>query len=151
MKSEAELATVIGHEIAHVDHKHILNEIKKGNVFSAGVEFATDGRGGLSDALGKKVAELAWEKLITKGLGRKEELEADAVGAKMAASAGYRNDAIISFLTTLDAVMKKNTTAMSQFTATHPPNADRIAALKPNVSSTGAALDERFKRYATAK
>lgn len=151
MKSEAELANVIGHEIAHVDKKHILNEIKKGNIFTAGVDFATDGHGGLSDELGKKVAELTWEKLISKGLGRKEELEADAVGAQMAASAGYQSTAMVSFLQTLDQVMAKNTSAMHQFTATHPPNDARISALKPVINEKGALLDDRFKRYVTSK
>jgi predicted Zn-dependent protease len=151
MKSEAELANVLGHEIAHVDKKHILNEIKKGNIFSAGLDFATDGRGGLSGELAKKVADMTWEKLITKGLGRKEELEADAVGAKIASSAGYRSEAMSTFLETLDQGMEKNKGGMSQFTATHPPNKDRIAALKPIVSKDGATLDDRFKRYTAAK
>src|SRR5437870_461197 len=47
MKNEAELAGVLGHEIAHCTQKHILKEIKRGNVISAGVDLAqSTGAGG---------------------------------------------------------------------------------------------------------
>ena len=40
MHSEAELASVLGHEIAHITQKHVLKEIKRANLMAAGKDLA---------------------------------------------------------------------------------------------------------------
>jgi predicted Zn-dependent protease len=147
--SEAELAAILGHEIAHVDKKHILGEVKKGNVFTAGMELATDGRGGLSEAVTQKVAEIAYKKLFETGMSRGDELEADAEGLRLATAAGYRGDAFVTFLGKLNHVAK----AKGSVTATHPEPEARIAALQKTgrATSTGVLLDVRYKKSLAAK
>lgn len=150
--SEAELASVIGHELAHVTQKHILKEIKRANVISSAKDLAaaTDqGANWLNNDLGRKMGDLAYEKLFTTGLSRRDELEADKIGAELADAAGYNN---ASFVTFLDGLKKlEGTSQMRQLTATHPAPADRITALKPEIADHGELLAERFQTWMAAK
>ena len=147
MKSEAELAVLLAHEISHATQKHILGEIKKANMMTAGVDLASSSAGGGWTAeLGQRVGNIAVEKLFTKGMSRRDELEADRMGVEIAAAAGYRTESFLAFLETSKSIDTKKSKA-GQLTSTHPPAADRIAALKPKVSTDGAVLDTRFKQW----
>ena len=85
MHSEAELAGVLGHEIAHITQKHILREIKRGNVINASVSLAQESSGAgaqwLNDDYARKIGQIAFDKLFTTGLSRSDEVEADRIGS----------------------------------------------------------------------
>jgi predicted Zn-dependent protease len=148
MKSEAELAAVLGHEIAHATQKHILKEVKRANTISAGMDVAKDASSGsfLNDELGERISNLAYEKLFTTGLSRRDEQEADKIGVELAAAAGYRAANMLTFLDTLAAL--EGEAEMKVLTATHPRPAERKKYLAPLVqSATGAALAERWAAW----
>ena len=148
MNSEAELASVLGHEIAHVTQKHILKEVKRGNVISAGMDVAKETSAGsfLTDDMGERISKLAVDKLFTKGLSRSDEQEADTIGTELAASAGYR---ATEFLTFLDGLRKlESSSRLKMLTSTHPRPEDRIAYLKPKLKSdSGVTLAERWDEW----
>jgi len=150
--SEAELASVLGHEIAHATQKHILKEIKRANVISSAKDLAettSKGADWLNNDLGKRIGDVAYEKLFTTGLSRRDELEADRIGAELAGAAGYDN---ASFITFLDGLKKlAGSSEMRQLTATHPAPAERIAALKPEIADDGEVLADRFHTWMAAK
>lgn len=145
--SEAELAAVLGHEIAHVNEKHVLNAVKRGNVFSASLDFASDEipNAGLTADMSEKIGQMAFEKLFSTGFSRKDELEADRTGVELAAAAGYRSASYLDFLGALEQLSGSNASSFRQLGSTHPKPADRIAAVQPSVSSEGKLLDERWK------
>lgn len=146
--SEAELATLLGHEIAHVTQKHILREIKRGNVISAGADLAqsASNNSALTDEFGKKVGQIAYDKLFNTGLGRADENEADKLGVQLADAAGYRAAAFIDFVETLHKL--EGTSELKQLTKTHPSPTDRIATIKPLVKAgRGALLAERWQDW----
>jgi len=146
--SEAELASVLGHEIAHSTQKHILKEIKRANVISSARDLAAttnQGSNWLNNDLGRRIGDLAYEKLFTTGLSRRDELEADKVGAELADAAGYNNASFVTFLEGLKKL--EGSTQMRQLTATHPAPGDRITALKPTIADHGAVLGERFASW----
>jgi predicted Zn-dependent protease len=150
MHSEAELAGVLGHEIAHCTQKHILKEIKRGNVISASVELAQEtsaGAGWLNDDRARKIGQIAYDKLFTTGLSRADEAEADRIGFQLAGAAGYDAAALLTFLQSLETL--EGTTALSQLTATHPAAKERIATLRPlvRVPSSGQILAERWREW----
>lgn len=151
VKSEAELAAILGHEIAHTTERHILKEIKRANVISAGTDLAQSqyGAGRLTDELAEKVAKVAIDKLFKTGIGRKEELEADRVGVTLAGQAGYRKEAFLAFLKSLSALEKSNSSAFRQLAATHPRPQDRDQALRSVVASQsgGQLLAERWQTW----
>ena len=66
IKNEAELAGVLGHEIAHITKKHTVNSIQK----SKGSKLTTDevGGGSLTASVIAKLAEAAYNNIINNGL-----------------------------------------------------------------------------------
>ncbi|HSP15902.1 MAG TPA: M48 family metalloprotease [Thermoanaerobaculia bacterium] len=148
MHSEAELAAVLGHEIAHVTQKHILKEIKRANTINAGVEMAKETSGGsfLNDEMGARVSKIAYEKLFTTGLSRRDEEEADTIGTEIAASAGYKATEFLTFLEGLAKI--EGSSQMRMLVSTHPTPEDRIQYLRPKLQSdSGVILAERWEEW----
>jgi len=150
MNSEAELAGVLGHEIAHITQKHILKEIKRGNVINASVSLAQETSSGaswLNDDYARKIGQIAYDKLFTTGLSRTDEAEADRIGFQLADAAGYRATELLTFLASLEKL--EGTSAMKQLTATHPAPKDRIATLKSLVRdpNRGKLLANRWSEW----
>ncbi|HZW20027.1 M48 family metallopeptidase [Noviherbaspirillum sp.] len=87
MRSEAELAGVLAHEIGHVLKKHHLRAVQKnagfalvGDVLNAAGKGNPEARNALLN-IGKK--------LYASGLDKEDEFEADRLGVVIAARAGY--------------------------------------------------------------
>lgn len=149
IKSEAELAAVLGHEIAHATQKHILKEVKRANTISATMDAAKTTSSGsfLNDTLGQKISNLAYEKLFTTGLSRRDEQEADKIGVELAAAAGYRASAFVDFLESLKKL--EGTAQLKVLTATHPGANERMKYLKPLVAAGhGELLADRWTEWA---
>jgi predicted Zn-dependent protease len=128
MRSEAELAGVLAHEIAHVLQKHHLKAIQK----SGQVGLAT---GVLSLALQDRNS-FARDKLISfgtemysRGLDRGDELEADRLGVVIAARAGYDPYGLPAVLLTLQA-MNPEDSGLALMFKTHPKPAERLEAIE---------------------
>jgi predicted Zn-dependent protease len=148
ISSEAELAAVLGHEIAHATQKHILKEIRRGNTITAGLDLASDTQKGsfLNDDLGKQISNVAYEKLFTTGLSRRDEQEADKIGLEMAIAAGYRGNEFLTFLGKLQKM--ESSSQMKVLTATHPKPGERIKYVTPLLkSNSGVVLAERWTEW----
>jgi beta-barrel assembly-enhancing protease len=149
MESEAELAGVLGHEISHVDQKHVLEQVRKGNMIT-GAASEADLNGPVMD---KAVETLAG--VIFKGLDRGSELESDSLGMLYAAASGYRPDGLLTFVRRLQANegSPRRGRFLAEMKATHPSAADRVAALErqgpaANLQMTsGQLLADRFRRF----
>src|SRR5208337_2433834 len=103
-RNEAELAGVMGHEMAHVYMQHSMKAAKKESVPSAVVGIL----GGLLGAYGGPVGSLA-SLGIQVGAGavfmkysRADEAQADAVGAIIMYKAGYNPQAMADFFSMLE-------------------------------------------------
>ena len=150
MRNEAELAGVLGHEIAHVLRKHHLKAIQKG------AQTALAGEG-LSSALRDRAGP-ARDKLIafgtemySRGLDKSDELEADRLGIVIAARAGYDAYGLPSVLQTLQA-MNAQDSALALMFKTHPAPGERLDTIGEKMQpvldaySGQAQLAERFVR-----
>lgn len=149
MQSEAELAALLGHEIAHATQKHILKEVKRANTISAGMDVAKTSSSGsfLNDSLGEKISNLAYEKLFTTGLSRRDEQEADRIGVEIAQAAGYKAAEFVHFLEKLEEL--EGSAQMKVLTSTHPSVAERIPTVKKAVGNetAGEVLADRWKEW----
>ena len=134
MKSEAELAGVLAHEISHVLRRHHLKAIQKG----AQTALAGDA---LNQALRNQRADVR-EKLVsfgsemyTRGLDKGDELEADRLGVVIAARAGYDAYGLPAVLQTLQA-MNAQDSGLALMFKTHPAPGERLAALGETMQPT---------------
>ena len=134
MKTEAELAGVLAHEIGHVLKKHHLKAIQKG----AQTALAGDA---LSVAL-KNNNTAARDKLISfgtemysRGLDKDDELEADRLGVVIAARGGYDSYGLPSVLQTLQAMNAQDSSLALMF-KTHPAPGTRLDALGERMTPT---------------
>jgi len=144
MRSEAELAGVLAHEIAHVVQKHHLKAIQKGAWAKVGANVATEylsqrSRSPVGSAAGQQLLS-GIKEIMLRGLDKDDEFEADRMGVVIAARAGYDPFGLPAVLQLLNTMPQDS--ALELLFATHPPPNDRLDALE---RVTGTKLD----RYAT--
>jgi predicted Zn-dependent protease len=128
MRSEAELAGVLAHEIAHVLRKHHLKAIQK----AAQLELASHALSlSRQDANAHKREKLlaAGSELYARGLDKSDELEADRLGVVIAARGGYDAYGLPAVLQTLQA-MNPEDSGLALMFRTHPAPAERLDALE---------------------
>lgn len=132
LNSEAELAGVLGHEIAHVSQKHHLKVLKKTTLISA-LGQAVSSKTRESDQVIQNLIGNGAE-IMARGLDKEAEYEADSVGIIYAARAGYEPWGLPSVLQDL-AGLPAGDTRTSLLYKTHPHPADRLAQLGEAVGS----------------
>ena len=135
LENEAQLAGVLGHEIAHITHKHALKTLER-NKKIAGFGSLTVSMLGQSPDVFDKVIEQAGEIIFTHGLDKNLEYEADKIGTEYTDRLGYHSGGLKSFLGILS---KSQPGEDSVFLSTHPSPADRLAQL----SSGGSPADSK--------
>jgi predicted Zn-dependent protease len=151
MKSEAELAGVLAHEIAHVLKKHHLKAIQKtAQLELAGTAVSTLARQDRNTANREKLLGAGTE-LFSRGLDKSDELEADRLGVVIAARGGYDAYGLPSVLQTLQA-MNPQDSGLALMFKTHPTPAERLGALEamqPTLDAYAAQpqLADRFTTY----
>lgn len=129
MNSEAELAGVLAHEIAHVLRKHHLKAIQKGAQRElANTAITTLARQDRNTANREKLLA-AGSELFARGLDKSDELEADRLGVVIAARGGYDAYGLPMVLQTLQA-MNPEDSGLALMFKTHPTPAERLDALE---------------------
>jgi predicted Zn-dependent protease len=141
LDNEAQLAGVLGHEIAHVVKKHHIGVMQKQKLVSAGANLAAS-RGG-SNQLQKAALDF-FKNLFISGLDKESEYEADAVGVILAARAGYNAFGLAEVLHKLNARAKTDPSVSFLF-ETHPAPTDRLGKLgdllTPRMSKLPAGIE----------
>lgn len=137
LNSEAELAGVLGHEIAHVVHGHYLAAVKQGGFaqMAGGIVQARSGNNMLSGAMVNMVRNL-----YAKGLDQSDEYDADRYGMLWAARAGYAPTGLVRSLHAIAGGSAQDAN-FQLLLATHPPAQERIARLEPLVSTKFAGVN----------
>lgn len=138
--NEAELASVIGHEIAHIAGKHAIEQMKsqarnQGILAAAGLDRS-------------QIVQLGVAIALDFPHSRGDETEADNLGFDMLTKAGYAPEAMASFMAKL---MKANGSGgPPTFLSTHPSTGDRVSRLQTKADSysgsSSAGLDEKQYR-----
>jgi Zn-dependent protease with chaperone function len=143
--TEAELAGVLAHEIAHVAHKHTVNAIRKSKTVQLGTSEALAARGPFLDQL----ANRAYEMVLENSFDRGDELDADTSGVALALKSGYAPGALGDFLSRL-AERNKNQAERNGLFASHPETRERIDKIKTLAAAkTGAAVPARYASVIT--
>ena len=72
--------------------------------------------------------------LLLSGVGRTYESQADRLGVRLLAKAGYDPTAMVRVLQLLQRLGSENPGLLSSLVATHPPTADRIKKIKAELA-----------------
>ncbi|TXH90249.1 MAG: peptidase [Rhodoferax sp.] len=145
--NEAELACVLGHEIAHVSRRHHISVMQKSLLLEAGasaIQIQSDGRKSGSSMVpnSRSWALSEGKELFTRGLDRSAEQQADEDGVLLAARAGYDPAACLNFMQRL-ASLKAESGPLEALYKTHPPASERVADVDQTLRKlTGAAAGD---------
>lgn len=157
METEDELAGILGHEIAHVQCRHISDKIDRSSKINiatlaglaAGVFLGISGFETAGQAL--TIGSMAAAQSLVLAHSREDEIQADKIGLENLTRAGYDGTAL---MTTLDKIRSKRWfDNIPNYLATHPAAEDRIAYIdswsqnKNDLPSKG--VTEGFKKAHT--
>lgn len=151
--TDAELAAVLAHEIAHAVARHSAEQITQNQALGAGISVlstaasigasvATNGSfapgaGTVSDVLGAG-ATLG----VVLPFSRRHEKEADELGLIYMARAGYDPRAALTFWRNMAAYSKTQGNNTPSFLSTHPMDEQRIAALEKQMPEALAEYEK---------
>lgn len=128
VRSEAELAGVLAHEIVHVTEKHTLSAIRNSKAIDLGSDAALP-RNTLLD----KVTDAVYDSVLENKFDRGDEEQSDAVGVRLANKVGYAPNGLGGFLTKL-ADRNKSLKEPSGVFASHPATQARLQKLTQLIS-----------------
>ncbi len=140
--SEAELAGVMAHEIAHVAARHGTKQATRGeiaNLATIPLIILTYGTW-----TGYGIYEAA-SILVPMGFlkfSRGFESEADMLGLEYMYKAGYDPTAFVDFFEKIETMEKRKPGTMAKVFSTHPPTDDRIKAAQKNIQEILVAKPE---------
>jgi len=159
LENEAELASVLAHEIAHVVRKHHLQAIQKEARVGVALDLARfvkdssdeDGSSGLG-MMSEHTPEAKFisnlQDIYSNGLARSDELEADHMGMVLAARAGYDPLVYINVLQKIGAQRAGKSEFWEKYLKRHPSADERLNALSVTVeklsSTQGEILQKRY-------
>jgi predicted Zn-dependent protease len=138
-KSTDELAGVMGHEVVHIKGRHMARSSGPDAISVLSllgmVLLARSGSGAQAAGMvGQAVAATRQA-----AYSRQLELEADTLGARYMAAAGYDPSGAVAFLKTLDQERQLNPIDVPAYVMSHPITQERVANAELVVRSLGTA------------
>jgi predicted Zn-dependent protease len=153
LKSEAELAAVLGHEIVHAAARHGALAMQRGLLLQ-GALLVTQVAAQRSDfgSLTVGAASLGAQ-LLTMRNSREAELESDLYGIRYMAAAGYDPNAAVSLQETFVRLSEDSGGSggrLAALFASHPPSAERVEKNRETLATLPAGGDLGVERYQAA-
>ena len=147
LNNEAQLAGVLGHEIAHIVKKHQLKVLQKQQLLNIGSNLITE-RFGKKNKLAQKALGTGAE-ISARSLDKDAEFEADRIGIILAARAGYDVFGLAEVLQVIGQTNRTDNSVALLF-KTHPHPDERLSKLGDSAGNqldnikAGKTLENRF-------
>jgi predicted Zn-dependent protease len=141
LKSEAELAAVLAHEIVHASARHGARSVEQGTLLSVGATIISVLAADQKHADLIDFATQGGATLLNFRFGREHELEADHYGMDYMARAGYDPQAAVELQETFVRLSgDKKPNWLAGMFATHPPSQERVDANRKKAATLPAKL-----------
>jgi predicted Zn-dependent protease len=133
INNEAQLATVMGHEIGHVTARHTAHEMSRQQLAQLGLA--------VGSIVSSQVAKYAGAASQALGLlflkfSRDNENTADALGVRYSSRANYDSRQMDSVMAMLDNLTKQSGSRLPEWLATHPNPGNRIEHINSVLAQT---------------
>jgi Zn-dependent protease with chaperone function len=136
VKSEDELAAVLGHEVGHVAGRHAMKQLNAqllGALVLAGFQAA---RAETLREFGSIAGGLAMLKF-----SRDEENDADRRGLRNAVASGYDGKAMLAFFRRLQTTEKEKPSSLEIYFLNHPPTDERLRRISKEPGTADSAAN----------
>jgi predicted Zn-dependent protease len=133
MNSKAELATVLGHELGHVNARHSARQMSRALLFEVGLALVSE----LSKDF-RKIAPYTYiaGQLLFLKYSRRDEYQADALGIEYAYKAGYASREMVTFFNSLQRLTESaGGPRLPNFLSTHPLTPRRVQKVEELLQS----------------
>jgi len=156
-QNEDELAAVLAHEVAHINHRDGVAAIQKARLTGVATLIATEAAQSYSPAEISQLVSLfegsvddVFKTLVVNGYGKSQEYSADESALIYLSRAGYDPQALEIFL---ERLMKQGQASGGGIMKTHPATGDRLERVK-NEMTPGkvdeALVELRMERFESA-
>ena len=151
LRSESELAAILGHEVAHVAQRHgveiTVRDWRIGSLMNFAEQLDADA------AKYREFVDLAYQRLAKEGYDQQYEAKADLAGTLYALRAGYHPEGLLPFLRRSAA--SGGRLSMENY-RTHPDPQVRIAGITRYLQTAGdysqlPKLEDRYAREVLAR
>jgi predicted Zn-dependent protease len=127
LDDEAELASLLGHELGHVNARHTAQQMSKGmltQTIVGGISVLAGTQGALYGNLAAQVGSIGAGALLA-SYSRDNEREADALGLQYMVAAEYGSEGFVGLMDMLNSLSKHKPGAAELLFATHPMSDER--------------------------
>jgi len=151
LRSNAQLANVIGHEVSHVTERHSVKQMQT-NLGTIGllslVSYVA------KDVIGKDQAKEMQDfvfGILSNGYSREHEAEADETGQPLAAKTGYSPQGMVDVMNILGSLEKEKPKGLDPYFRSHPYASDRAKLAQKRLASlpTGEVGTEEYQNFLT--
>jgi len=140
--NESQVAGVMAHEVAHIAQRHAADQLTKSMITNLGLGLfsALLGNSGGADTARQAAGLLANGAALK--FSRDDEREADLVGLRMMARAGWDGRGMLELFETLRRESRRDPGTLEVYLSSHPAPQERIKELQPQVAHhTGGRRD----------
>src|SRR5436190_7368868 len=151
LKSESELAGVLGHEITHITNHHTVDAIKQAKGISIGADVASSGAGARDQFIAAMTAK-AFNNIFEGQFSQSDESHADQIGIQLANKLGYAPSGMADVLKKIE---DRNASRQDRngFFSSHPAIKERIANIEKQIKAekltATATVPARYAKYIT--
>jgi beta-barrel assembly-enhancing protease len=136
MTNEGELAGILGHELAHIQQRHIHRRLEEGKLINlasiagmlAGILLGISGGGKAAGAVA--MGSMAGAATYALQYSRENEKEADLVGLRYLLAAGYRPQDMVTIMERMNQDKWRVSSKIPSYMLTHPGLTERVQYLK---------------------
>jgi beta-barrel assembly-enhancing protease len=148
-RNEAELAGVLAHEIAHVEHRHGISQMERAQGANLALTAAYVLMGRAPSGVEEAAIGLGGNLYFARH-SREAENEADAAAVGLLVRAGISPQGLPSFFNVLLEEQRRQPSAVEQWFSTHPLTTDRVANTQQMINQVPQAQLRNLRQTSNA-